>query len=164
MAMFMATKKPEIVIMVGNIGSGKSTLVGKYVEKGYLCVSRDALRYMVGAGKYIYNPIKIEESIFACEGKILRCLMLRRFNIVVDEVGVSKKFRYGYLQLARQYGYNAVAHVMRRLPKEICVERRMNNNHGDTSKEVWNRVWEKFNASYEEPSKTEGFTKIKKES
>ena len=42
------------VIMVGNIVSGKTTIVQKYVEQGFLSVSADSLRYGIGSGRYTF--------------------------------------------------------------------------------------------------------------
>ena len=47
----------KIIVLVGNIGSGKTTWIKKFLKKTkgkYVVVSRDAIRYMMGGGKYIF--------------------------------------------------------------------------------------------------------------
>ena len=77
--------KKEIIVMVGNIGSGKSTFIKKYVDKGYVVVCRDSFRYMIGGGQYIFN-LDLEPAIFAIETDALINFMASGVNIVVDEV------------------------------------------------------------------------------
>ena len=48
------------------------------------------------------------------------------------------------------------------LSKQESVNRRFNNNHGDTPKEVWEEVWQRKNDSYEEPTLEEGFNEVTK--
>ena len=36
----------------------------------------------------------------------------------------------------------------------------MQSNHGNTPKEVWEAVWEKFNARYQTPTVAEGFDSV----
>ena len=46
-----------LIVLVGNIGAGKSTTCQQYVDDSYVIVSRDALRYMIGNGTYTFNPL-----------------------------------------------------------------------------------------------------------
>jgi len=159
----MKKKTKNLVVMVGNIGSGKSTLVKKYIKQGYVCLCRDALRYMIGAGDYIFDPNKTEPLIFRLERVMLTVMMQGGFDIVVDEVGVSRWMRKPYLSRVKDHGYKATAHVMPRLSKALSVKRRLQNNHGNQEKKIWEEVWEKFNKAYEPPTKEEGFHQIIKE-
>ena len=65
-----------------------------------------------------------------------------------------------YIKLAKEKDYEVIALVMPYLNKEDSIERRLSNNHGNISKEVWNEVWEKFNVQYDIPILPEGFDKI----
>lgn len=152
-------KNPQIIVMVGNIGSGKTTLVNKLVKAGYIVVSRDAIRYMIGNGKYIFNP-KIEGAVFRAEQDIIANFMNYSCNIVVDEVGVSKGMRKCYIELANTYGYDAIAIEMQRLGMKESVDRRMNDPHGQSDRALWEGVWKKFDKVYESPKEIEGFKKV----
>lgn len=151
--------KPEIIVLVGNIGSGKSTICKKYVEKGYYVVARDALRYMIGGGNYIYNP-EIEPAIFKSETNIIISLMFFKVNIIIDEVGISKKLREKYIKLAKEHNYKVIALVMPKLTMKESVDRRMNNPHQQNDRKLWEQIWTQFNSRYTEPTKEEGFDEI----
>jgi predicted kinase len=150
----------EIIVIVGNIGSGKSTYAKKLAKEGYIVVARDALRYMIGGGDYIFDK-ELEPIVWQGEWEILFNLMQRGINIVVDEVGVSSFMRERYLELADIFDYKISAHIMPEITKEEAVNRRMNNPHGQPDKELWIKVWDMFNSVYEEPTEEEGFDEIR---
>ena len=149
----------KLVVLVGNIGSGKTTLAKKYVKRGYVCVSRDGLRYMIGAGEYIFDPLT-EPRIFVMERLLLEHLMENSHNIVVDGVGTSTRLRSEYLFLAQMYKYSVIAHVLPKLSKNEAVARRMKNPHGSSDKATWDRIWKRFNKRYTDPTVREGFKKV----
>lgn len=152
----------RLIVMVGNIGSGKSTLVKEIVAEhpDITVVSRDALRYMIGAGKYVFNP-ELEPHIFEAARLMIKELMHGQVEtILVDEVNVSEEYRQDYLYLAKTYDYETLAIVMPKLDKKTSVDRRMQNPHDQDTREIWEGVWDKFDGLYEEPTVEEGFDKI----
>ena len=151
--------KPELIILVGNIGSGKSTLTKRYQQHGYVIIARDWIRKVIGGGEYIFNP-DYEPIIFATEKYMYKQFLTLGKNMVIDEVGLSKSMRKRYIPLAKKYGYKITAIVLPILSKEESIKRRLNDNHGNTDKKTWEMVWERFNSMYEEPTKKEGFHKI----
>lgn len=151
--------KPIILILIGNIGTGKTTIAKKYVKQGCVAIARDRLRYAIGDGDYIFDE-NYEPVIWATEKYMLNKFMDIGVNIIVDEVGISKEMRKVYLEKAEIFGYNAVALVMPKLSMKEAVDRRMNDPHGQPDKKLWEQVWSKFNSQYEEPTKEEGFKEI----
>ncbi len=149
----------ELIILIGNIGSGKSTLCEEYVKKGYLIVSQDDLRYSIGAGKYtfdyLYEPC-IKETIQT----LARVIMQKSIPLIVDETNMSKVIRLKYLFLANLHEYKTTALVLPILSEEESVKRRLQNNHGDTDEETWKNVWKMFDIMYEEPTIKEGFDEL----
>ena len=148
-----------ITLLVGNIGSGKTTWIKKHRKKDEIVISRDALRYMIGAGDYIFD-VKIEPTIWATELFMVEETMEKSFNIIVDEVGINRSLRDRYIQLAKIYDYNVIVVEMKKLTMKESVDRRMNNPHSQPSRKIWEQVWEKFDNMYEPPSKDEGIDKI----
>ncbi|MHA1437979.1 MAG: AAA family ATPase [Promethearchaeota archaeon] len=151
----------HIIVLVGNRGAGKTTHIrkAKYVENGYVIIARDRLRYAIGGGQYVFNP-EWEQSIWATETFMLEKFLDLGVNIVVDEVGVSKLMREKYIRYAKKRGYICVCKEMPRLSKEISVDRRLQDPHGQHDRKLWESVWEKFNNQYEKPTLEEGFDYI----
>lgn len=149
----------ELIILVGNIGSGKSTLTKKYQEDGYVVIARDCLRYAIGGGTYVYN-VNYEPIIFDTELHMLEAFLKLGVNLVIDEVGVSKAMRMRYILPAKDYGYTVKCHVLPQLLQKTAVDRRMQNPHGQYDRELWKQVWDRFQSQYEEPSFDEGIDEI----
>jgi len=149
----------ELVILVGNIGSGKSTLTKKYQEAGFVVVSRDSIRYAIGGGRYIFNP-DYEPIVHQ-----LSIVMLIQFidlgvDIIIDETNVTSDLRNQYIILANESGYHIKCVVLPKLSKEESINRRLKNPHGDFDRNIWEQVWKRFNETYEEPDKSEGFDEV----
>lgn len=157
----MSKKKPTLIVMMGNCGSGKSTYARKVAQKGYLYVSRDDIRTMIGGGTYIFNK-NLEPAVFDIEHYAIAMLMDTEKNIIIDEVGLSKNLRAPYVELAGEYGYSPVLYIMPRLKKTESINRRMTNPRGDISREEWAKVWDKFDRIWEDPDKSEGWDQIVK--
>lgn len=151
--------KKTLIIMIGNIGSGKSTETKALVDKGYVSISRDAFRYLIGAGKYIFN-IALEPVIEKMNKNTFRQFIKIGSSIVLDETNVTKRQRKYYIKYALKNDYKVVALEMPPITMNDSVKRRLRNNHGNTPKEVWQEVWTRFNKSYQAPSYEEGFTEI----
>lgn len=149
----------ECIILIGNIGAGKSTHVRKLVGEGYRIVSKDAIRYMLGGGEYIFDE-KLEEVVHKVAIDTLKYLLDKGYSIAIDETNMSKEKRQEYLNHVIHFRYVRTALLLPKISKEESVRRRLGSNHGDTSKEVWEDVWEIKNNEYEEPTYDEGFHNI----
>jgi len=152
----------NLIVMVGNIGSGKTTFVKEYVARypKIVVVSRDDLRYMVGAGKYVFNT-ELEPCIFESAYLMVQSIMRsQKFHVLLDEVNVGRSERADYLRLAQQNNYNPIAVVMPRLDKATSVGRRLQNPHGDFDRKIWENIWDRFDGGYDPPSLEEGFTAV----
>jgi len=150
----------ELIVMVGNIGTGKSTICKEYIKNGYLCVSRDGLRYMNGGGVYRWDE-SVEPFIWDAESRIIKAFMESGKHIIVDEVGISQKMREKYLNIANAFNYKPIALVMPKLNMKTCINRRLNNPHDQPDRKMWEEVWTKFDKQYSEPTLEEGFKEIK---
>ncbi len=151
----------HLVMLVGNIGSGKSTTIKEIKNRypSYVTVCQDSLRYMIGGGTYIFNP-NYEPIIKFIAKQITLKFMNQDYNVIIDEVNVAPDFRKPYLEMAKFYGYKTTAIVLPRYSKDISVANRLKNNHGQTLEVQWYKIWKKFNDLYVEPSKEEGFDEI----
>jgi predicted kinase len=155
---------PELIILIGNIGSRKSTLTKEYVEKGYIVICRDSLRYAIGGGEYIFNldyePIIWDTELFFFE----KFLKLGK-NMIIDEVGMSKSMRKRYIDIVKlpfYPNYKVIAFELPKLSMQESVNRRLQNPHGQPDKSLWEKVWIKFDSFYESPELEEGFNEIRR--
>lgn len=151
----------KLIILVGNIGTGKSTYAKKLWKDKLVdvIIARDQLRYNIGLGNYIFNydyePIIWKTELFMFENFINLGV-----NILVDEVGISKKIRERYIPYAKVHHYQIEVIEMPRLSMKEAVDRRMQDPHGQLDRKLWESVWTKFNNQYESPSKEEGIDRI----
>ncbi len=148
----------QVIILTGNIGSGKTTTTKKLQKDGYLVISRDSLRYAIGAGEYIFNT-DYEPIIKIAALEHFKKFLKLGVNIVIDEVNIAKTSREPYIKAAKEEGYRIVSLIMPKLSKEESVKRRMNNPANQTKK-IWEDVWNGFDRRYEYPTIEEGFDKI----
>lgn len=149
----------KLIIMVGNIGSGKSTLTKQYIKEGYVAISRDSLRYMIGAGEYVFDK-QLEKGIKKSSLLCLEEFMKLGVDIVWDECNMTVKTRRNPILIAKKYNYTITCVLFPKFSQSFCVKRRMTNPHGQPNSELWKMVWEQFDIAYEEPSLEEGFSTI----
>lgn len=151
--------KRELIIMVGNIGSGKSTYVNQYRDKGYVVIARDQLRYGIGNGNYIFN-LDYESVIWKTELYMFKRFADLGINMVIDEVGLNAEMRKRYIPYAKLMGYKIIVIEMPKFSMKEAVSRRLTNPHGQFDKKIWEDVWTRFNNLYEPPVLEEGIDEI----
>ena len=155
------------LVLVGNIGSGKSTLTKALAKKDFLIMSRDAIRYMIGGGEYVFDT-NLEQYVCNAHDMMLREFLISGKNIVVDEVNVQLPRRETLIEYANTMSdpeyyptkYKTVAVVMPTLTKKESIDRRTKNNHGKNSKAIWSKVWDNFDKIYTYPRFTDGFDSV----
>ena len=152
----------KLILLVGNVGSGKSTYAKKIVKENPNCfvVSRDSLRYMVNAGEYTFDREK-ETIVHDLAMRCLASLLASGLDVILDETNMNKRSRKNYIDFAKEYeGYEIEAHVMPRLGKEESVKRRLQDPHGTYDKAKWEEVFDMFSKRYIVPSESEGFDNV----
>lgn len=162
--------RPKLIITVGNIASGKTTWIKKFLAaksveelKNWIVLSKDALRKMLGVGKYLFDE-KLEPIIHSCFIIMIQTFMMKDMdiNIICDETNMDKETRKNLLELANNYGYEAIAVVIPKISRECAVERRcgLNDFAWGFSASIWRDVWERKQSKFEMPTKKEGFSEI----
>jgi predicted kinase len=150
----------EVIFLVGNIGSGKSTYIST-LNGTHMVISRDKIRYMLGNGEYVFIK-EHERAVWAAERALFQNLLKTGVNIVIDEVNTNVIMRHMYLEDISNSPneYTAKAIVFPRIPKKEAVNRRMINPHGLFSRKIWGQVWSNFDNERIDPSFEEGFDEI----
>jgi len=162
--MTLSNLQPEIVVLVGLPGSGKSTWTQKKIassEHNYVIVSsddeierlaaKDGLNYTQGFDKYVGQATAIMKQKF-------REAVNNNESIIWDQTNMTPKKRRGILQQIPS-NYKKVAVVFEIDDEEL--NRRLDNRSKTTGKTIPPHVIKSMAQSYIPPTKSEGFDEVK---
>lgn len=149
----------NLVILIGNIGSGKTTFSKALIDAGYISVSRDQIRYAIGNGKYTFEP-EYEGAVHDITMCMFYKFMALEKNLIIDETNVTAAGRENFIWSAKNRGYKVIAVEMPKYSREESVQRRLAANHGQFGTEVWEMVYNRFSGRYAAPTIEEGFDAI----
>lgn len=144
----------NIYITTGFIGSGKSYWSSQFSEqKGALIISKDKIREMI-FGKYNYSIYL--EALIDILAKVVYTTIVRSgyFDIIVDEVHITREDRQVWWEIARDNGAKANFYIVWFPESENNLNNRMQDSRG-TSKELWSSILEKMRKSFEEPTEND---------
>jgi predicted kinase len=133
---------PELVVVVGLPGSGKTTLVGALLAEGRVVVSKD---HWPHARRRDQRQLRVVEEHLAA-GR----------SVVVDNTNASVERRAALLALAHRLGVPARA-VFVDTPFEVCARRNQARTGRARVPEVGLRA---FAAILQPPTVEEGFTRV----
>lgn len=148
----------KLYITIGNVGSGKTTYI-KSVIDNEIVISKDDLRYSLGAGSYIFD-VKLEPAVHRSILQTLNFFLITNRDIFLDETNIDAHYREQFITIAKNHDYKIIALVFPKFNKKLSVDRRMTNPHGCPDRKIWNGVWDKFNKKYDAPTFKEGFDEI----
>lgn len=157
----MNTQIPKIYILIGPPASGKSTWTRKFLETNsdYVVVSSDDIieRYAADNGlNYTQAFDKFAGFAVSEMKKIAQQAFADKKNIIWDQTNMSSKKRKGILNQANGYIKIAVDFDT----SDAEVKRRLKEREVATGKHIPEHVMESMYASYQSPSKGEGFDQI----
>lgn len=154
---------PKIYVLVGMVGSGKSTWVKNFLSRTddeYVIVSSDnhiedmsakaGLTYDQGFQKFVgaaTGAMKSDAKNAFKNGK----------NVIWDQTNLSAKKRRGILNQVPD-NYEKIAVVFSASDKDI--ENRLSKRSKEQGKTIPKNVVDSMYSSYEPPQKSEGFDKI----
>ena len=149
----------KIFVLIGNIASGKSTWVDTLEpEVRTDIISKDAVRYRLGDGEYLFDR-RVEPHIQTIVLGTYRACVALGYDVVIDETNMTRKSRE-WIFKNRPDGYTVEAVIFEDRGREDHVTARLANNHGDTPRETWERVYDRNKTLYEPPCFSEGFSVI----
>lgn len=163
----------KLYIIVGNVGSGKSTWIKKFLaeqkdehtsewkDEQWVVVSKDAIRWMLGGGdKYLFDPDCLEYNIEQLSNDMIYNLLTCDVNVIVDETNGDVASRQNILELVFS-GVETTAVCMPFVDRLESLKRKSNPdaNYG-YDRETWDEVWRNKNGAFVAPSLDEGFDKI----
>lgn len=156
--------QPELIMLVGIPGVGKSTWIrahmAKYPEKDYVVVSSDDIIEELGAaaGLATYSEA-FDRFIGQATGMMkerARQAFADRRNVIWDQTNLTPKLRRGKLRQA--HGYRKVAVVWSLMDSEW--KHRFNQRKAAVGKDIPAEVLSNMQQQFVMPTKDEGFEKI----
>lgn len=147
-----------IELLVGMVGSGKSTYARKRAEEGWFIVCHDDIVRMVHGRNYYwsnFSPIyrAIEES--AVRSAHGYCL-----DVVVDRTSLRRHERERWIKIAKDLEDKIDAVVFPFEHHEIHAQRRFDDDPRGSSLEAWTSVTRTHGMNASVPDESEGFRKI----
>lgn len=147
--------KQIIYLLVGLIGSGKSTWSKKKVreEEDTVIICKDNFREML-RGKYVFD-FKYEDTVKSLMKFGLRKALQNGFNVIIDETNITRKKRaelINKIKIINGWCYDNLKLVILYFPdNNNCIENRMTNPRG-ISREQWEDVYNNMKKQFEKPS------------
>ena len=103
-----------LFLITGAAGSGKSTLAQliqniakKYIEPIAEICEADEYWYILGKGKYAFNPKLLWKAHKWCQDNA-REVMSHGANLIVSNTNIKPSDRKAYFDMADEYGYKVV--------------------------------------------------------
>lgn len=145
-----------VVLTVGNVGAGKSTLARRLAGNGFIVVNMDSLVTMFAGGKYVYH--KNRAYIYRCvEDKAIQTLLHYGMDVVIDRTNMDAKTRRRYIDMCQDS--TDIMCVNFGPGDASCLGRRIADGR-DQSAETWTQVFKDKMDSYEKPVVGEGFRSV----
>jgi predicted kinase len=148
----------ELVLTVGNIGSGKSLLAAKFGKMNHVVVSMDSIQQMISGGIYGAYDVAKKPVYQAVEESTIESALQCGLSVFVDRTNMNRKSRKRFINLAKKYTDKIICYDFGG-GDASCLERRLKNPHGVPAKK-WNGVFEFMRNSWEKPTIEEGFSNI----
>ena len=165
---YLESIKVKVVIMVGNVGCGKSTLTRKMVEKNpnkYLVWNNDNFNFMMTSGLSSFTPLKNNFMNNMMYEFITNCLC-NNHSFIIDATNMTKKGRIQHIRTIKS--------IVNELNNEIyselvaydfgpgnhkTLERRLLSPR-ETKTHSWRKIHDNFKRIYSTPVTDEGFDSI----
>lgn len=148
----------KLYLMVGNIGSGKSTEAKKLADDGAMIVNLDSILEMLHGkyGQYDYSRKGVYDAI---EVHAITTALMDGYDVVVDRTNMDRKTRARFISLGKALCAEIQAIVMPDEPVDVLLARRMKEPRG-LSRIQWGQIANRMKAKYEKPTREEGFDGI----
>lgn len=148
----------ELNILVGNVGSGKSTIARKLAHLGNAVVNMDSIQESISGGIYgAYDPEK-KKIYQKIEDTTIEETLKSGMSVCIDRTNMDKKRRSRFIEIGKKYTNNIKCFDFGCGTDEM-LKRRLKDTRGVPEK-TWYKVFESMRESYEKPDTSEGFSEI----
>lgn len=151
----------KVVVLVGTIGSGKSTLCKVLADKGFLVVNDDSIVNAVHGGDNKHYEKELKPLYKGIENQILAFGAAKNRSVVVDRgVNLTKSSRKRWIGLADSLDMGVECVVFPFEAAEIHGDRRFKHDDRGRTLDYWCGVARAHTRRLEIPSLDEGFDEI----
>lgn len=148
----------EVIMTVGNIGTGKSTLVRKLVQSGHAIVNMDAVQASISGGIYgAYDSAK-KDVYRETEETMIVSALRAGVSVCIDRTNMDRKRRQRFINLSKEHT-DTVKCIDFGPGEEKHLNRRLADARG-VPRATWQSVFNSMRQAYEKPDISEGFTEI----
>lgn len=152
----MENKEQSVTVMVGVIGSGKSTKAKELANKNpnTIIISKDVYRSMF-KDNYIYRN-DIESLIKKCTTDTLYAALYAGFDVVIDETNITRAKRQSLIRYIKVNFKHVKVYAIEFARGPWCIERRLTDLRG-YKPETWERVYREMMEEFETVTSEDGF-------
>lgn len=129
---------PRIEVLVGMIGSGKSTYARERADAGAIVVSHDALTSMLHA-RYRYEA-ELRRAYRRMEESIALVASSADRDVVVDRTHLTRESRRRWVEFGYSIGTPVVAVAFPVMHPRVHAERRFNDDPRGRTLAEWSKV------------------------
>lgn len=153
--------KQQLQLLIGPVGSGKSTYSQNAARNGMVIVSDDAIVNSVHAGQYSLYSRDLKPVYKSVENQIATSALGLGRSVVVDRgVNNSVGSRRRWIGLSHSMDVPAVAIVFDQQSPEVQARRRFESDSRGYSYDQWLRIAQHHQMNYQPPKLAEGFDGI----
>ena len=151
---------PKMEILVGMIGSGKSTYCRSRAAAGAVIVDLDAIVSMIHGGDYTAYT-KANKVIYkSAELAVAHTAFAMGNDVIIDRTGITRSQRAKYIAIAKSLDILIqITHFKIETP-EIHAKRRAEGDSRGVSYERWLEIAEHHFEVYDKPDESEGYDEI----
>lgn len=152
---------PEICVLVGTVGSGKSTYAKQQARDGWVIVNDDSIVNAVHADQYTLYDEKLKPLYKGVELFVANTALAMGKSVVVDKgLNLSRNARQRWVSFGRSLDLDVQCILFEFFTPEIHAARRTESDARGISYESWLRRVRVHFSMYEEPTVEEGFASI----
>ena len=146
-----------IEVLVGNIGSGKSTYAKSRARSGAIVVSEDSIVMDVHGGKYDRYHDDLKPLYRSVETTIFQLAVALHRDVIIDKTNMTRQQRARWITLAQSLDADVRCMWWRGPEKPNAISRRMLGDARGITRQKWEEVYDRKAAEFEEPRMEEGF-------
>jgi predicted kinase len=148
----------KLIVLMGNIGSGKSTFARKLADEGAVIVDLDSIVTMVHGGNYKGYKEEWKGLYKVIQSAIISTAIKNNKDIAIDDSNMKKSRRQSLIHLGEFWQLKVICYDFGPGTEE-GLKRRMKQLKGHKP-EYWVPVYKKLKNQYERPTIEEGFDEI----